>query len=110
MAKSEAVTPTWVMSLGAMLAADVKVRAMCTECSAYRDIDLYALAAKVGGAYSLLNRRCRCRLTDGCTGWNRFYYLNGRYWPMWNDAGMWRWLKLDEGEARSRRSGQRGGA
>jgi hypothetical protein len=54
-----------------------------TLCGAWRDLDLAALAAKVGPTYSLWNRRTRCRLTEGCAGWNRFYSSGrGRLEPM----------------------------
>jgi hypothetical protein len=47
-------------------------------------VDLIQLRLRVGGKYSLVNRRCRCRLTANCPGWNRFYYLQGcnRHWRM----------------------------
>lgn len=84
MGKQAPIKPAWVQSLDAMIAQHVPVRTMCTACSAYRDLDLDALREKVGGAYSLWNRRCRCRLTPGCAGWNRFYYINGMAVGMWD--------------------------
>lgn len=61
------------------------VRTMCTECGQYRDLDMAGLRAKRGGEFSLWNRRTRCRLTEGCSGWNRFYYIKGIAWAMWDD-------------------------
>lgn len=53
-------------------------RTIGTGCGQYRDLDMAALWAKMGGEFSLWSRRKRCRLTDRCSGWNRFYYLKGR--------------------------------
>jgi hypothetical protein len=53
------------------------VRVFCSRCRANRDIDLEALAAKVGSDYSLWNRRCRCRMMRHCKGWNRFRSMPG---------------------------------
>jgi hypothetical protein len=77
MAKTAAILPAWVQTLGAMLdqgEGRVIVRVTCAQCRGSRDIDITALAARVGRDYSLINRRCRCRLLPGCIGWNRFYY------------------------------------
>jgi hypothetical protein len=56
---------------------------MCDTCSGYRDVDLAALALIKGAEYSLWGRRTRCRITSGCSGWNRFYVDGrGRFSPM----------------------------
>ena len=91
MAKRAAIFPSWVQSLDAGIAEGAKFRVMCTGCSSCKDVDLVALRERVGGAYSLIDRRCRCRLTQGCSGWNRFYYLQGCYRPLWSDAASARW-------------------
>ncbi len=91
MGKSAPNIPAWVKSLDALIAQGVGVRVMCTGCDVYRDLDLDALRLAKGGEYSLFNRRCRCRLTPDCTGWNRFYYLKGMAWAMWDDATADRW-------------------
>jgi hypothetical protein len=72
-----------------------RVRASCTKCQNYRDVDLLALRALVGGDYSLVNRRCRCRLKKRCNGWNRFYVLHGTFVPLWDDRTAMRWSALD---------------
>lgn len=87
MGKNAPLVPDWVRSLDALIAAKVRVTANCTLCGAHDFIDLEALREKVGGEYSLWNRRCRCRLTPGCEGWNRFRYVKGMAWPMWDDEG-----------------------
>lgn len=91
MGKTAPQTPDWVKSLDSLIKQGVRVTVSCTACSAHDLIDLEALRAKVGGEYSLWNRRCRCRLTDGCQGWNRFRYINGMAWAMWDDEGAARW-------------------
>lgn len=89
------ITFTWLQSLGAMIDNDAKVQVRCDMCGAYyrfsRD-DLIALAAKVGRDYRLINRRCRCRLTPGCAGWNKFEYLLGVYRPLADTDMLDRWI------------------
>lgn len=75
-----------------MIATDRKVRVICEACHVFRDIDLLPLRARVGGEYSLVNRRCRCRLTDGCKGWNRFFVLHGAYVGLWDAKAGYRWM------------------
>lgn len=91
MGKNAPLVPHWVRSLDRLIEQGVRVTVSCTLCNAYNVVDLVALREKVGGAYSLWNRRCRCRLTEGCTGWNRFRYINGMAWAMWDDEGTRHW-------------------
>lgn len=95
MAKSAALFPSWVRTLDRAIADEAAIKVSCTRCRAYRQLDLPALRAQVGGEYCLLNRRCRCRLTPGCAGWNRFHYLHGVYRPLWDDATAARWMMAD---------------
>ncbi len=95
MGKSAPIIPAWIKSLDALIGADLGVRAMCTACPGHLDIDLLALREKVGGAYSLFNRRCACRITPGCGGWNRFYCMKGMAQGMWDDATAHRWAVRD---------------
>lgn len=90
MAKRAGIIKSWAMTLGASLdegfdeqgRTKVMIRAWCGTCRRSKEIDIVALAAKVGRDYSLLNRRCRCRLKPGCPGWNQFSYAYGRStWP-----------------------------
>ncbi len=74
MGKIAPIKPAWVASLDLMIEYGIKCRVICSLCRACRDIDLEALREKVGGSYSLWNRRCRCRLTPGCRGWNMFMH------------------------------------
>lgn len=87
--------PAWVQTLGAMIDDDAHVQVHCGQCLVYRRFtraDLEALAAKVGRGYSLVNRRCRCRLTKGCQGWNSFDYLLGIYRPLADRETLDRWI------------------
>lgn len=80
-----AMIPSWAKTLGAMIDGETQVRVRCSGCAEvklFTMADLEALAAKVGRDYSLVDRRCRCRLTPGCRGWNRLYYLHGVFRPL----------------------------
>ncbi len=58
-----------------MMAAGVSVRVWCDRCTApFREVDLEAVAAKLGGDYDLWGKWTPCRLTEGCEGRNRFYH------------------------------------
>jgi hypothetical protein len=92
MAKRAAILPSWVQNIGAMLANDTHIRAFCSSCNMCFDVDIAALAARVGDAYSLIDRRSRCHLTPGCDGWIRFLYCHGVYRPLWTDEAVARWL------------------
>lgn len=87
--------PHWTRTLGSMLNGGCKVRVICEKCHECRDVDLHALAARVGIEYSLIDRRCRCRMTPGCGGWNRFYYCQAVFRPLWTDARARAWVLED---------------
>jgi hypothetical protein len=75
---------------------DIKVS--CTDCGAERVFthdDILMLIAKCGRNYSLVGRRCKCRLTVGCDGWNRFRFRQACYYPMWTDDDIARWIATD---------------
>jgi hypothetical protein len=61
---------------------------VCKRC---RVVDLAKLREIKGGSYSLINRRTRCKLKPGCTGWVRFHYLHGVMRPLWDEATGRRW-------------------
>jgi hypothetical protein len=84
--------PIWTRTLGDMLNGGCKVRVICEECHEWKQVDIDALAARVGLEYSLIDRRSRCRLTLGCGGWNKFYFLQAVYRPLWSDARAASWL------------------
>ncbi len=89
------VFPLWARTLGAMIDEGCKVRAICDRCHEWKDVDITALAARVGPEYSLINRRCPCRLRQGCAGWNRFYILLAVYRPLWTDERSKQWTLED---------------
>ncbi len=91
MAKHAGILRAFTRDLDAMIEANAHIRAWCEGCKEWRDLDLLALRDKVGGSYSLLNRRCRCRLTPGCTGWNRFMYLAGVMRHLADEETLLRW-------------------
>lgn len=91
MGKNAPQVPLWVKTLDSLIEAGVRVTVSCTQCSKHDIVDLKLLRERVGGDYSLWNRRCRCRLSLDCKGWNRFRYVSGMAWPMWDDEGAKRW-------------------
>lgn len=99
MAKTAGIIPSWVKTLDAMIAAETVIKVQCDVCRANREVDLHALRARMGGGYSLLNRRCRCRLTDGCRGWNRFLYCRGVYRTLAEPEVLDRWLRQSIAES-----------
>lgn len=83
MGKRTPSRPTYTANLVALIAEDVTVKAMCERCNASRIVDLAALVAVKGADYDLWCRRTRCRITEGCGGWCRFYFNGrGRFEPM----------------------------
>lgn len=90
--------PAWVQTLGAMIDERAVINVFCLDCKAWRHLsqdELVALAEKVGRDYSLVNRRCRCRLTPGCSGWNRFQFLHGVMRNLADDEHYDRWISSD---------------
>ena len=79
-------------TIGEMARRSVPVFVECTICQAGHRIDLAQLIERVGPDYLLWNRRCRCRLTGGCPGWNRFLHQRSAVLlPMWDDETAARW-------------------
>lgn len=75
-----------------------QIQVLCSTCRQFHRFaipEIEALATKVGPDFNLLNRRCRCRLTPGCQGWNRFEFCSGVYRPMWDEATALRWSNED---------------
>lgn len=78
-------------TIGQMAELGFTAHVSCAKCREYRQIDLSALVAKVGPDYSLWNRRCRCRMTPGCDGWNRFFVGPGWHVAAFDERTEWRW-------------------
>lgn len=81
------IWPVWVRSLGAMAEAGAIVRFACPRCERVYDVDLDALISLRGRAWSLVDRRARCKASrcraSGCfvaaqTRDQRFLWLHGR--------------------------------
>lgn len=88
--------PAWVQTVHKSVEeGDVHIRVGCDRCGEWRDVDLEALAKKVDANYSLINRRCKCRLTPGCDGWNRFFYQRGVFRNLWTIERGEIWLERD---------------
>jgi len=54
--------------------------------------------APEGRDYALLNRRCRCRLTEGCKGWYTFHYCRRGYRVLAEPEVRDRWLRRSVAE------------
>ena len=79
-------------TIGDLMRTGVEVMVECTFCPCGHVLDLAPLLAAKGPDYSLFNRRCRCRLSDGCPGWNRFLHRRSSvFLPMWDDETALRW-------------------
>lgn len=87
--------PSSVETVAAMVAEQAEVDVLCDKCKARQRVDLAALLAKVGPTYSLINRRCPCRLTPGCKGWNTFSYRRGVFRRLYDDKTWERWLEKE---------------
>lgn len=90
------IYPSYTKTLGAMIDEYHPVTVSCTKCGLSRLLTfdaLQALADVKGRDYSLMNRRCRCKLKEGCDGWNRFFYSrHSAMCPLWDEATSWRWF------------------
>lgn len=75
-----------------MVASGREAYAWCHECGHQRQVDIAALAGRVGGDYSLINRRSRC---PRCGGWVRFHYRQAALYPMWDDEMSWQWDQIE---------------
>lgn len=89
------VFPHWTRTLGEMIERDCRVRVICERCHEWKEVDVVALAERVGRDYSLINRRCPCRLRQGCKGWNRFYFKLMVFRPLWSDERSKQWALED---------------
>ncbi len=64
--------PPFARTVGAAKAADILIQASCSTCGRHRPVDLDRVIGAKGPAFSLVNRRPRCTLTDDCLGRVRF--------------------------------------
>lgn len=75
MAKNPAQRPACTANVGTLIDAGTVVRVMCESCGQWHDLDLPAVAARLGRDFDLWGRRPRCKLTPGCPG--RAYFMHG---------------------------------
>jgi len=81
------------LTLSAMLRIGIKAKSFCTHCDASRVLDIPALIERTSPDFRLFNKRTRCRMTEGCQGWNRFWCNRGAvFLPMWDDDTAEAWL------------------
>jgi hypothetical protein len=75
------------------------IHVRCLKCRATRVLnyrDLERIADAKGMAYSLYNKRTRCRLTTGCEGWNVFGYCEGLWvYHLYDERQEDRWAERD---------------
>lgn len=81
------IWPVWARSIGALIEAGAIVRFACPRCERVYDVDLEALAMLRGRAWSLVDRRARCKASKcrasgafvaAQTPDQRFIWLHGR--------------------------------
>jgi hypothetical protein len=66
------ITPNWLMSVGAMREAGVRVQAHCRKCKIALRVDLDTLCTLKGRSYCLIGVASRCKVA-GCD----CHYIHG---------------------------------
>ncbi len=88
------IWPVWARTLGEMIEGQAAVRFACPACKRLYDVDLEALATLRGRAWSLIERRARCKASK-CRASGRFVAAAGANEPfLWLAGGeaMPAWL------------------
>ena len=80
----------------------------CLKCYISRALDrddFTRIIKAKGEAFSLFNKRTRCRLKTGCAGWNVFGYTHGPWvYPLYDDRQLALWGEADlQSERRTRK-------
>lgn len=81
----EPLFPRWAQSIDAILGSNALARSQCRACGIQQRVDLEALAAKLGGAASLIGRTDRCSVV-ACDG-SVFYMAARTYGRQWITLG-----------------------
>lgn len=86
MGKKVPIRASCTRNLATLIAAGAPVKASCSKCGEWKEVDLLRLILIKGETYDLWNRRTSCRITPGCPGKNRFHVHAGRgsFEPMWD--------------------------
>jgi hypothetical protein len=91
---AQRIWPAWARDLGRMIEAGVVVRFACPACKRLYDVDLESLAMLRGRAWSLIERKARCKASK-CRASGRFVAAAGPREPFILLAGSERlpeWL------------------
>jgi hypothetical protein len=73
--------PRWAQSIRALLGSNALTRSQCKTCGIQQRVDLEALAAKLGGAETLIARADRCNIV-ACHG-SVFYMAARTFGRQW---------------------------
>ena len=75
------------------------IEVRCNKCREFKvltKVDLERIIQAKGPDYSLFNRRCRCKLTPDCPGWNSFRYQRGPWaYGLYDEKTEMRWFLND---------------
>jgi hypothetical protein len=91
---AQRIWPVWARTLGEMIEAAAEVRFACPECKRVYDVDLEGLTMLRGRAWSLIDRKGRCKASK-CRASGRFVAAAGADQPFLWLAGAERmpaWL------------------
>ena len=84
---AQRIWPMWARTVGEMIEAQVAVRFACPACKRLYDVDMEALAMLRGRAWSLIDRRGRCKASK-CRASGRFVASSGENHPfLWLCGG-----------------------
>ena len=110
--RSGIIVPAWTHDLRSMIKVcgepGHQVIVRCLKCCINRALeqdDFDRIIKARGEAFSLFNKRTRCRLKTGCEGWNVFGYSHGPWvYPLYDERQVARWDAYDRlAEERARR-------
>lgn len=77
---AQRIWPVWARTLGGMIEARAEVRFACPACRRVYDVDLEALAMLKGRAWTLIDRKARCKASK-CRASGRFVAAAGADQP-----------------------------
>ncbi len=84
---AQRIWPVWAREIGGMIEAGAVVRFACPECRRLYDVDLESLSMLRGRAWSLIDRKARCKASR-CRASGRFVAAAGADHPfLWLAGG-----------------------